>query len=250
MKPKTSLDATDRKILRELQGQGRLSNIELASRIGLSAPPTLRRVQALEQAGYVKGYRAQLNAEKLGFDIQMFAFVGLKSQNEAELKAFEARVAGWPLVREAYAISGEADFILHLVGSELNELQQFVIATLTAAANVDSVKTTMIMRVAKVRTGCAAGMREASTSSQGNWITLDIGSAHCRCRWLCLHHSCHHAGSTCCWCNAKPAGLMGCGAVHRHGDHVILSVVAAQNADHHRMVDARCGADCNQRFRY
>lgn len=153
MKSKPSLDATDRKILRELQGQGRISNIDLASRIGLSAPPTLRRVQALEQAGYVTGYRAQLNAEKLGFDIQMFAFVGLKSQNEAELKAFEERIANWPLVREAYAISGEADFILHLIGSELGELQQFVISTLTASPNVDSVKTTMIMRVAKYEPG-------------------------------------------------------------------------------------------------
>lgn len=153
MKSKPSLDATDRKILRELQGQGRISNIDLASRIGLSAPPTLRRVQALESQGYVKGYRAQLDAEKLGYGIQMFAFVGLKSQNEAELKAFEERVASWPLVREAYAISGEADFILHLIGSELSDLQQFIISTLTAAPNVDSVKTTMIMRVSKYEPG-------------------------------------------------------------------------------------------------
>lgn len=153
MKTKPSLDATDRKILRELQTQGRLSNIELASRIGLSAPPTLRRVQALEREGYIAGYRAQLAGDKLGFGIQMFAFVGLKSQNDAELKAFEKRVSEWPLVREAYAISGEADFILHLVGSDLNELQNFVISTLTAAPNVDSVKTTMIMRVSKYEPG-------------------------------------------------------------------------------------------------
>lgn len=153
MKTKPSLDATDRKILRELQTQGRLSNIELASRIGLSAPPTLRRVQALERDGYIAGYRAQLAGDKLGFGIQMFAFVGLKSQSDAELKAFEKRVGEWPLVREAYAISGEADFILHLVGSDLNELQNFVISTLTAAPNVDSVKTTMIMRVSKYEPG-------------------------------------------------------------------------------------------------
>lgn len=148
-----ALDSIDRKILRELQRHGRISNVELASRIGLSAPPTLRRVQALEQEGYIAGYRAQLDARKLGYGVQLFAWVGLKSQSEQELKSFEALVAGWPLVREAYAISGEADFLLHCVGSDLDELQTFIIATLTAAPHVDSVKTTMIMRVSKHEPG-------------------------------------------------------------------------------------------------
>jgi DNA-binding Lrp family transcriptional regulator len=153
MKRAATLDLTDLKILRELQHNGRLSNVELASRIGLSPPPTLRRVQVLEEKGYIAGYRALLDAKKLGFDVQMFAMVGLKSQNEAELHAFEARLAEWPEVREAYALSGEADFILRCVGSELSELQDFVIKTLTAIPNVDSVKTTMIMRVAKYQPG-------------------------------------------------------------------------------------------------
>jgi DNA-binding Lrp family transcriptional regulator len=148
-----TLDATDFKILRELQESGRLTNVELAARIGLSPPPTLRRVQALETQGYIAGYRALLNAPKLGFGVQLFALVGLKSQTEAELTAFETRVAAWPVVREAYAISGEADFILRCVGSDLAELQDFVIKTLTAAPNVDSVKTTMIMRMAKYAPG-------------------------------------------------------------------------------------------------
>ncbi len=153
MKRAATLDLTDIKILRELQHNGRLTNVELASRVGLSPPPTLRRVQALEKQGYIAGYRALLDAPKLGFDVQLFAMVGLKSQSEAELHAFEARVASWPLVREAYAISGEADFILRCVGAELSELQDFIIKTLTAAPNVDSVKTTMIMRVAKYEPG-------------------------------------------------------------------------------------------------
>jgi DNA-binding Lrp family transcriptional regulator len=153
MKRAATLDLTDLKILRELQHNGRLSNVELASRIGLSPPPTLRRVQVLEEKGYIAGYRALLDAKKLGFDVQMFAMVGLKSQNEAELHAFEAHLAEWPEVREAYALSGEADFILRCVGSELSELQDFVIKTLTAIPNVDSVKTTMIMRVAKYQPG-------------------------------------------------------------------------------------------------
>ena len=153
MKRATTLDITDMKILRELQRDGRLTNVELASRIGLSPPPCLRRVQVLENQGYIAGYRALLDAQKLGFDVQLFAMVGLKSQSETELKAFEALIAQWPLVREAYAISGEADFILRCMGSDLAELQDFIIKTLTAAPSVDSVKTTMIMRVSKYEPG-------------------------------------------------------------------------------------------------
>jgi DNA-binding Lrp family transcriptional regulator len=153
MKRSTTLDLTDLKILRELQNNGRLTNVELASRIGLSPPPCLRRVQVLEKQGYIAGYRALLDAQKLGFDVQLFAMVGLKSQNEAELQNFEARVAAWPLVREAYAISGEADFILRCLGSDLSELQDFIIKILTAAPNVDSVKTTMIMGITKYEPG-------------------------------------------------------------------------------------------------
>jgi DNA-binding Lrp family transcriptional regulator len=153
MKRASTLDMTDLKILRELQNNGRLTNVELASRIGLSPPPCLRRVQVLEKRGYIAGYRALLDAQKLGFDVQLFAMVGLKSQNEAELRNFEARVADWPLVREAYAISGEADFILRCLGSDLSELQDFIIKILTAAPNVDSVKTTMIMGITKYEPG-------------------------------------------------------------------------------------------------
>ena len=153
MKRSTTLDVTDLKILRELQNDGRLTNVELASRIGLSPPPCLRRVQALEQQGHIAGYRAVLDAAKLGFDVQLFAMVGLKSQSVAELRSFEALVAAWPLVREAYAISGEADFILRCLGSDLSELQDFIIKILTAAPNVDSVKTTMIMGITKYEPG-------------------------------------------------------------------------------------------------
>ncbi len=147
------LDATDWRILRELQRAGRITNVALASRVGLSPPPCLRRVQALEKSGVISGYRAQLDAAKLGFEVALFALVGLKSQADTELKAFEARVASWPLVREAFAISGEADFLLKLVARDLPELQDFIIKDLTAAANVDSVKTTLILRQSKYEPG-------------------------------------------------------------------------------------------------
>ena len=147
------LDAIDWRILRTLQGNGRITNVELAEKVGLSPPPCLRRVRALEEAGYIAGYRAILNAEKLGFEIMVFAMVGLKSQAETELKAFEAQARLWPLVREAYAISGEADFLLKCVAKDLPALQDFIIKDLTAAANVDSVKTTLILRVSKYEPG-------------------------------------------------------------------------------------------------
>ena len=149
----TTLDATDWKILRELQQDGRLSNVELSRRVGLSPPPCLRRVQALEQAGIITGYRALIDAGALGFDVNMFAFVGLRSQAEAELKAFSRRVAGWPLVREAYAISGEADFLLRCTAGDMAALQDFIIRDLSAAPNVENVKTTLILSVAKYEPG-------------------------------------------------------------------------------------------------
>ena len=153
MNPTVTLDATDWKILRELQRHGRLTNVELASRVGLSPPPCLRRVQALERAGVITGYRALLNATALGFDVTMFAFVGLRSQAEADLPAVARRAADWPLVREAYAISGEADFLLKCTARDLSSLQDFIIRELSAAPNVENVKTTLILRVAKYEPG-------------------------------------------------------------------------------------------------
>jgi DNA-binding Lrp family transcriptional regulator len=147
------LDAIDWNILKELQSNGRLTNVELAARVGLSPPPCLRRVRALEESGYISGYRALLDAGKLGFDVQLFAHVGLKSQAEPELQAFVARVRNWPLVRECYAVSGGADFVLKCSGRDLHAMQDFIIKELTAAPNVDSVKTTLILDIPKYDPG-------------------------------------------------------------------------------------------------
>ena len=153
MTTSSQLDTIDWKILKELQSDGRISNVALAARVGLSPPPCLRRVRALEQAGYISGYRALLDAAELGFDVQLFAHVGLKSQAEAELNAFAARVRNWPLVRECYAVSGDADFILKCIGRDIHAMQDFVIKELTAAPNVDSVKTTLILDISKYEPG-------------------------------------------------------------------------------------------------
>jgi DNA-binding Lrp family transcriptional regulator len=143
-----SLDTIDRLILRELQEDGRMTNVELARRVGISAPPCLRRVRSLEEAGFIRGYRALLDQKALGCEVMAFAMVHLSSQAEADLEAFEAFVRREPLVRECYMLSGETDFILKCVAPNLSRFQSFVTA-LTAAPHVLNVKTSLILRSSK-----------------------------------------------------------------------------------------------------
>lgn len=142
------LDAIDWKILAELQDDGRITNVELARRVGISAPPCLRRVRALEEAGFIKGYRGILDEKLLGFDVTVFAMVHLSSQAEADLVAFEDFVRRAPLVRECWMLSGEIDFILKCVAPDLRTFQAFV-AELTAAPQVRNVKTSLTLRNSK-----------------------------------------------------------------------------------------------------
>src|SRR6201982_844475 len=142
------LDAIDRQILQELQDDGRITNVELARRVGISAPPCLRRVRALEEAGYIKGYRALLDEKLLGYEMTVFAMVHLRSQADADLQAFEAFVRGKPLVRECWMLSGEIDFILKCVAPDLRTFQAFV-AELTAAPHVRNVRTSLVLKSAK-----------------------------------------------------------------------------------------------------
>ncbi|WP_319774307.1 Lrp/AsnC family transcriptional regulator [Breoghania sp.] len=146
---KARLDAIDWKILRELQEDGRMTNVELARRVGISAPPCLRRVRALEEAGIIRGYRTLLDEKQLGFDVTAFAMVGLHSQTESDLQAFELATAKWPLVREAHMLSGEVDFLLKCVAPDLQTFQNFIIRDLTATPNVDSVRTALTIRRTK-----------------------------------------------------------------------------------------------------
>ena len=147
------LDSIDLKILQILQEEGRITNVKLAERVGITAPPCLRRVKALEDAGYIKGYHADLNSENLGFNLVVFALVGLHSQAETDLRAFEELVGGWPMVREAYMLNGEIDFILKIVARDLNHFQKFLTTHLTPAPNVESVKTSLSIRCGKHRPG-------------------------------------------------------------------------------------------------
>ena len=127
------LDTIDRQILSELQEDGRITNVELASRVGISAPPCLRRVRALEEAGVIERYRALVDEKALGFDVTAFVFIGLNSQAEADLSAFEERVKAWPIVRVCH----------------MRAFQNFVINELTKAPQVGSVCTSLVIRRVK-----------------------------------------------------------------------------------------------------
>jgi DNA-binding Lrp family transcriptional regulator len=155
------LDPIDRRILAELQADGRMTNVELAGRVGISAPPCLRRVRTLEEAGYITGYHATIDARELGFEVAVFAMVRLQSQAEADLSAFEARCRAWPLVRECHMLNGEIDFILKCVAPDLSTFQGFLTGELLKAENVANVKTSLVIRCAKDEPGVPFDVLEA-----------------------------------------------------------------------------------------
>lgn len=149
----SNLDSIDRRLLAELQDEGRVTNVELAQRVGLTAPPCLRRVRALEESGVIRGYHADLDASKLGFSITVFAMVSLKSQAEDSLRQFEDAMKNLPEVRECHMLNGEIDFILKIVSKDLQSFQEFLTSKLTPAPNVASVKTSLTIRTAKQMPG-------------------------------------------------------------------------------------------------
>ncbi len=150
---RVKLDRIDQSILHDLQADGRITNVELARRAGISAPPCLRRVRALEEAGYVRGYHADLNPKALGFNVTVFAQVGLSSQAEPDLEAFEALVETWPEVRECHMLAGETDFLLKVVAPDWDSYQKFLTTKLTPAKNVSHVKSALSIRTSKSKPG-------------------------------------------------------------------------------------------------
>jgi len=147
-KMRERLDAIDWKILAELQRDGRITNVELSRRVGISAPPCLRRMRALEEAGIIRGYRALLDEKRLGYEVTVFAMVHLMSQAEPDLAAFDEAVRNWPLVRECWMLSGEVDFILKCVAPDLTTFQAFL-TELTTTPNVRSIRTALALRRSK-----------------------------------------------------------------------------------------------------
>lgn len=157
---RVKLDRIDRQILRDLQDDGRMTNVELARRAGISAPPCLRRVRALEDAGFIRGFHADIDPVALGYNVTVFAHVGLNSQAEADLKAFESLVGEWDQVRECHMLAGETDFLLKVVARDWDDYQRFLTTRLTAAPNVAHVKSALAIRTAKLKPGVPIDVEE------------------------------------------------------------------------------------------
>ena len=157
---RTKLDRVDRQILDDLQSDGRMTNVELARRAGISAPPCLRRVRALEEGGFIKGYHAWVDPQALGFNVTVFAQVGLNSQAEPDLKAFEELVNSWAEVRECHMLAGETDFLLKIVAEDWDSYQRFLTTKLTAAPNIAHVKSSLGIRSAKLLPGVPIRVEE------------------------------------------------------------------------------------------
>jgi DNA-binding Lrp family transcriptional regulator len=158
------LDRVDRRILNDLQEDGRITNVELAKRAGISAPPCLRRVRVLEEAGVIRGYHADIAPEAMGFGVTVFAHVGLTSQAETDLKYFEELVKSWPLVRECHMLAGETDFLLKIVAEDWDAYQRFLTSRLTTAPNVSHVKSSLAIRISKHAPGVPIDLEVGETS--------------------------------------------------------------------------------------
>lgn len=150
---RSKLDRIDRKILRDLQDNGRITNVELAKRVGISAPPCLRRVRALEEAGYIQGYHAKIDPATLGYTVTVYALVKLTSQAEKDLLEFEERIRELPMVRECHMLAGDVDFLLKIVAKDWDDYQAFHKNELVSAPNVTSIKTSLAIRSMKDEPG-------------------------------------------------------------------------------------------------
>ncbi len=159
---RVKLDRIDLHILRDLQANGRMTNVDLAKRAGISPPPCLRRVRALEETGSIRGYHADLDVESLGFGVTVFANIGLHSQAEADLTAFEKLVDSWPEVRECHMLAGETDFLLKIVAEDWDAYQRFLTTRLTPAPNVSVVKSALAIRTAKNLPGVPIEIEETA----------------------------------------------------------------------------------------
>lgn len=150
---KYKLDAIDRQILHDLQADGRMSNVDLAKRVGISAPPCLRRVKTLEEKSIIRGYHADIDPAILDYHLVVYANVGLEKHSDDDLRAFTALVDTWPMVREAYMMAGDTDYMLKVVARDWDHYNEFFSKTLTKAPNVVHVKSNMTIRCVKNKAG-------------------------------------------------------------------------------------------------
>lgn len=146
------LDAIDRRILRALQRDGRLQNLELARQVGLSPSPCLRRVRLLEEAGVIERYVALVNPAKVDASVTLFVRVWLTGQDEVTVDRFTDAVRELPQVLECHLMVGDCDFLLRVVASDLDAYRQFQIKHLSRIKGVQSLKTEIPMQKIKLTT--------------------------------------------------------------------------------------------------
>jgi len=156
----SKLDTVDKKILKLLQEDGRMTNVELAKQVGISAPPCLRRVKALEDSGLIQGYHATIDPSALGYGVTVFAMVKLTSQADKDLKEFESHVCSFDQVRECHMLAGDVDYMLKIVAKDWDSYQEFLMAHLTSAPNVNSIKSSLNIRNPKNSPGVPVDLDE------------------------------------------------------------------------------------------
>lgn len=147
------LDTIDRKILAHLQEHGRMTNVELAEKAGISAPPCLRRLRALEEDRIILGYYAEINPEVLDFKVTAFVQVKLKTNNDLDLRAFEDAVQQWDYVRECHLLAGDFDFLLRIVARSWDDYQKFLTSELASIPQVAQTKSSLALRRGKYLPG-------------------------------------------------------------------------------------------------
>ena len=148
--PKPDLDAIDCRIIAALQADGRLSNADLAQRVGLSPSPCLRRVNRLEREGYIEGYRAMLRRKLVGLGLTVFVGVKIEGHADDRASAFEDAVVAMPEVTGCHMIAGDADYLLEVVVADLDHYQRFLLGKLLALAIVKEVRSTIAIQTLKV----------------------------------------------------------------------------------------------------
>ena len=150
-----ALDRTDVQLLAELQRSGRQTHAELAERVHLSPSACLRRVQRLEREGVIAGYRAEVDPERLGLGLQAFVRVQLKSHDAARIDVFAQQVNAWPEVVTCHALTGDMDYLLHVLVRDLEHFSRFLLDKLLTQAEVDDVNSSFVLRTVKRAQGLA-----------------------------------------------------------------------------------------------
>jgi Lrp/AsnC family leucine-responsive transcriptional regulator len=162
--PKLRLDAIDCRIIAALQTDGRLSNVDLAERVGLSPSPCLRRVNRLEREGYIEAYRAMLGRKQVGLGLSVF--VGVKIEGHADDRAtmFEKEVVGFPEVIACHMISGEADYLLEITVPDLDHYQRFLVDKLLSLPVIREVRSSIAIQTLKAAAPLPLGHLSPATA--------------------------------------------------------------------------------------